>query len=461
MKKVLYGTTALVAAGLVAGEASAASGLKLGITGFYRNAIGGSFGNGPSTTHPGTGPQGQGTGITTSGLGNFDRQAVSMRQEIRINFTGQTTLDNGITVGVLVGLNGENVAKSGSTTQVNRAYADFSGKFGLVRVGEANSALVTDCVVDPGNVTSNFGVNSPNESFSDVGYAQSRNPISQNFGNPGAVNVANSPGGYFSTFGVAPMGSIGTCFGIEGKGNKVMYFSPSFGGLTFGVSFTPTGGQRRAGGGLSYGTDVTAPGPGNAGNNVLSVGVDYTHDFGGWNLTAGGGGEWAFTQYTPAGGQTTNRPSWYQAGLQIGFGHFAIGASGAYYVNYQHAGYASTTASGDDDGWVVSGGASYTIDAWSFGLQGEYGSYQQSAAAIIGTSAPGVNADNEKMWGISFNTAYALGPGISLEGQVAYTQANYGDLSAGGISVAVPNAVGVNANTVHSWEIDLGTAINF
>src|SRR5258706_11899372 len=211
MKKVLYGTTALVAAGLVAGEASAASGLKLGITGFYRNAIGGSFGNGPSTTHPGTGPLAQGTGITTSGLGNFDRQAVSMRQEIRINFTGQTTLDNGITVGVLVGLNGENVAKSGSTTQVNRAYADFSGKFGLVRVGEANSALVTDCVVDPGNVTSNFGVNSPNESFSNVGLA-----------------VADIKAGSFNiptTIGVAPVGSIGTCFGLESKGNKVVYFS--------------------------------------------------------------------------------------------------------------------------------------------------------------------------------------------------------------------------------------------
>ena len=324
MKKVLYGTTALVAAGLVAGEASAASGLKLGITGFYRNAIGGSFGNGPSTQTP----TASAAASSTAGLGNFDRQDVSMRQEIRINFTGQTTLDNGITVGVLVGLNGENVAKSGSTTQVNRAYADFSGKFGLVRVGEANSALVTDCVVDPGNVTSNFGVNSPNESFSDVGYAQVRNQTQ------GTANVATRLAAYFSTFGVAPMGSIGTCFGIEGKGNKIMYFSPSFGGLTFGVSFTPTGGQRRAGGGLSYGTDVTAPGPGNAGNNILSVGVDYTHDFGGWNLTAGGGGEWAFTQYTPAGGNTNNKPSWYQAGMQIGFGHFAIGASGAYYVNY-------------------------------------------------------------------------------------------------------------------------------
>src|SRR5215475_6561985 len=394
MKRVLYGTTALVAAGLAAGDTMAASGLKLGITGFYRNAIGGSFGNSPTSKF--LGPAG-----TTFGLGNFDRQNVSMRQEIRVNFTGTTTLDNGITVGVLVGLNGESVAKSGSTSQVNRAYADFSGKFGLVRVGEANSALVTDCVGDPGNVTSNFGVNSPNESFSNVGLAVLDDKA-------GGFNAAG-------TVGVAPVGSIGTCFGIESKGNKVMYFSPSFEGLTFVVSFTPTGGQRRGGGGLSYGTDVTAPGPGNAGNNIFSVGVDYSHDFGGWNLTAGGGGEWAFTQYTPAGGTSNNKPQWYQAGLQIGFGHFAIGASGAYYVNYAHAGYASTTASSSDDGWAVTAGASYTIDAWSFGLQGIYASYAQNANAILGTSAPGVSASNETMWGVSLNGAYALGPGISLE----------------------------------------------
>jgi len=71
MKKALYGTTALVAAGLVAGDASAASGLKLGITGFYRNAIGGTFGNSPTTQHFSTV-----AGVTTAGLGNFDRQNV-------------------------------------------------------------------------------------------------------------------------------------------------------------------------------------------------------------------------------------------------------------------------------------------------------------------------------------------------------------------------------------------------
>jgi predicted porin len=260
---------------------------------------------------------------------------------------------------------------------------------------------------------------------------------------------------------VAPIGSIGTCFGIENKGDKIMYFSPDFGGFNFGISYTPTGGQRRAGGGLSYGTDVTAPGPFNAGNNILSVGADYYHEFDGWTLTLGGGGEWAFTQYTPAGATTNSKPSWYQAGLQVGIGNFTIGASGAYYVNYAHAGYAATTATSGDDGWVVSGGASYTIDAWSFGLQGEYGSFQQSASAVLGTSAAGISADNEKMWGVSFNTAYALGPGISLEGQVAYTNANYGSLSTLGVSFPVPTVVGVNATQVHSWELDLGTAINF
>jgi hypothetical protein len=462
MKKALYGTTALIAAGLVAGEASAASGLKLSITGFYRNSIGGSIGNAPTSQHVAFSSGGAATSISTAGLGNFDRQSVSMRQEIRVNFTGQTTLDNGITVGVLVGLNGENVAKSGSSTQVNRAYADFSGKFGLVRIGEATGALGTDCVGDPGNVTSNFGVNSPNESYSNVGYAQRRNQFL------GTANVANSALGYHSTFGVAPMGSIGTCYGIESKGNKVQYYSPSFGGFTFGISFTPTGNARFAGGGLAYGTDVTAS-TGGAGNNILSIGFDYSHDFGSWNLTAGGGGEWAFTLYTPAGGNNTNKPSWYQGGLQVGFGHFAVGFSGAYYMNYSHAGYAATTAGADADGYVVTVGGSYTIDAWSFGLQGLFGHYNQGDVTVgnalsssLGVPISVSNVDPEKFWGASLNGAYALGPGISLEGQVAWTEANYGSAqTATGFSIPVPEIVGVDATTVHSWEFDLGTAINF
>ena len=108
---------------------------------------------------------------------------------------------------------------------------------------------------------------------------------------------------------------------------------------------------------------------------------------------------------------------------------------------------------------MVTAGGSYTIDAWSFGLEGLYASYQQSGAVITGN--PFATASNQTYWGISLNSAYALGPGISLEGQVAYTTTNYGNVSAFGFSIPVPAAVGVAASRVDSWEIDLGTAINF
>src|SRR6267142_4779936 len=107
MRKALYGTTALVAAAVVAGQADAASGLKLGISGYYRGSMGGTFG----TSNNAPGDPFTGTGL--AGRNNF-----AFRQEVRVNFTGSTTLDNGITVGVLVGINagGGNNTSSNTTT---------------------------------------------------------------------------------------------------------------------------------------------------------------------------------------------------------------------------------------------------------------------------------------------------------------------------------------------------------
>ena len=103
MKKVFLTTTALVAAGAAVSQPSAADGLKLGIAGFYRGAMGIETG-GDSFT---------GAGF---GLGDAGRTSGGFRQEIRLNFTGKTTLDNGLTVGVLVGINGENLFNVGNNT---------------------------------------------------------------------------------------------------------------------------------------------------------------------------------------------------------------------------------------------------------------------------------------------------------------------------------------------------------
>src|SRR5476651_540552 len=206
MKKALYGTTALVAAAFVAGQADAASGLKLGITGYYRGAIGASFGDNNSFGGD-------------DGTGTWGRGTVAFRQEVRVNFTGSTTLDNGITVGVLVGLNAGGADRAGSnvSARINRAYMDISGKFGQVRFGDANSAYQSMCVGDPGNVTANFGLNSPNESFSNAGRRMTSGATTHN------------PG----TFMPTAISGAGTCFGLETRSTKIIYFSPTFGGFNF------------------------------------------------------------------------------------------------------------------------------------------------------------------------------------------------------------------------------------
>ena len=433
MKKALYGTTALVAAAVVAGQADAASGLKLGITGYYRGAIGATFGDSN---------QGTTGGGTDHGAGLYGRNNVAFRQEVRVNFTGSTTLDNGITVDVLVGLNAGGANVSGPTNapaRINRAYMDVSGKFGQIRFGDANSAYQSMCVGDPGNVTANFGVNSPNESFSNAGHSKTE-------------------GGSLGTYMPTAVSGAGTCFGLETRSTKIIYFSPTFGGFNFAVSFAPDHVRSAGGSGGLGGTFGEGPVSGGAGSpfhDFLSAGVNFNHDFGGGiTLSAGVSGEWALggkTSNTSNANGVSNKPSMYQAGFQVGFGGgWAVGASGQYVVNYTNAGYGGfkNLASGaslsttTDDAYMITGGGSYTVDAVSVGLEGFYNHYDVSNG--------GPSISKAEYFGASLNAAYALGPGVSLEGQVAWTKAS-NDGSGSNL----------DAENVNSYEIDMGTVVNF
>jgi outer membrane protein OmpU len=420
MKRALCATTALVAAGLVAGQASAASGLKLGITGFYRGAIGVEFGDSNQVIGP-------------VGTGDWGRNNVAFRQEVRVNFTGETTLDNGLTFDVLIGLNagGANSSKSNAPARINRAYMDVGGKFGQVRFGDANSAYQSMCVGDPGNVTANFGLNSPNESFSNAGRFAPSVPT------PGPFAGA-------TVFMPTAVSGAGTCFGLETRSTKIMYFSPTFGGFNFAVSYAPSH-IRGAGGSGGTGGTVGLAGL----HNFLSVGANFTHDFGGVTLTAGASGEWALsgkTGSTDHAANSPNRPAIYQGGVQIAFGAFAVGASGQYVSNFVNAGYGNAIgfATTTDDAYMITAGGSWTMDAVSVGLQGLYNHYNLDGPF---TSPGGSTA---RYYGVSLNGSYALGAGISLEGQVAWTR------SANNLPVGIAHFGNVN-----SYEFDFGTAINF
>ena len=122
-------------------------------------------------------------------------------------------------------------------------------------------------------------------------------------------------------------------------------------------------------------------------------------------------------------------------------GPWKVGASGAYYANFPAMGYLAQFANPDDDAWVVTAGGSYTYGNWAFGLQGVYSQWGEFS-----------HATQETAWGVSLNTAYTWATGVVLEGQLAYTEAGYGD--AGAIT-------GRDIPPVHSWEVDFGTAITF
>jgi len=83
MKKVLLGSTALVAAGLIAGHAEAADGVKLSLGGYYRGVAGVMFDDFDGAA---------------AGLEDDLRNYV-FKQDVEVHFKGETTLDNGLTVG--------------------------------------------------------------------------------------------------------------------------------------------------------------------------------------------------------------------------------------------------------------------------------------------------------------------------------------------------------------------------
>src|SRR5436189_4516585 len=95
MKHVLLGTTALVAAGFVVGQAQAADPIKLQLGGFYGAAAGAEIG-----------------GNDAHGSASDNRQHYAFKNNVEVYFNGSTTLDNGLTAGVHIELEGNNSSKT-------------------------------------------------------------------------------------------------------------------------------------------------------------------------------------------------------------------------------------------------------------------------------------------------------------------------------------------------------------
>ena len=183
MKRVLLGTTTLVAAGAFAAGAAQADemmdeGINIGLSGYYNAAF-----------------------ISYSGDDDDGIGGQGVDQNVEMQLVGSTTLDNGITVGVSIDF------RPGSSDD---SQATLSGPFGTLAYGNFGSAARDIPGAPWGNAL--FNVN-------------------------GAWFAPQVGGGTVEWKGIDTGG--GDPSGFADKATKVAYFSPSFNGLSLGVSFAP------------------------------------------------------------------------------------------------------------------------------------------------------------------------------------------------------------------------------
>ena len=186
MKKLLLGTTALIAAGAFVGAAQAADDemmagpVTVGVAG-YMTAVVGFVSDGDDATRG---------------------QEVNHVYEIVVS--GSTTLDNGITVAVhgQLGTSGQ-YTDSEASRPFDETHITMSGSFGSLRIGRTESAAFNATVAAPG-----YGI--------------------------GGMLGVNYP--WFS----GGVGSINTYSGIGAEdAAKLVYTTPNFNGVTLGMSYAP------------------------------------------------------------------------------------------------------------------------------------------------------------------------------------------------------------------------------
>ena len=385
MKRLLGSTTALVGVGVIAAQASAAEPIKLMVGGFFREAYMVNFDD-----------DGEGE------LGN-ERNTDGFFNDAEIFFMGMTTLDNGLSVGARVELEGEDDAD-----QIDEAWIHFSGGFGEVRIGSNDEALVGACILPPGG-TDNFSAFSPNQ------WAANVSPFAPDF--PALTSNA-------------------VCIGVDDRedAQKIVYMTPVFGGFQLRVSYTPNGGDERHGDGVGPHLGMPTNADSESRHNVSVYGTyELTRET--WGLTAGLGASFeGHVEQQP--GPDQREQTFYQGGLNLTFGAFSIGGVFEYYDNLL-----SFKGGDDADGWVAGGGLAYDFDDFVLGAQYSHQSTEVDRA--------GGGNDDFTMDRALVTAIYPLGPGIDLDAEIAYTWIDTDPESADGV------------DDYQSLEIGLGTSIRF
>ena len=314
-----------------------------------------------------------------------DLDGVNIHQNGEIIFSPSVTLDNGMTFGINVQMEAANAGGGADGIDESYMYIE-SDTMGRLVIGSENSAGYALMTAAP---SVGFGINSPS---------------------PSAFHpTAFSPVG--TGLGRTAFGSAFTEVARNNDTARISYFTPSFNGLTIGVSYAPSGNTNVVNSGLVNRNAAT--------NDIFDIGMNYSQTFGNvdvelaarWGTgdagvasTSAAGPDGilgtADDVVTPAVTQPGDPETW-GVGARIGVAGFTFG--GSYAENETGAQFGI----GDNEGWSL--GVTYDLAGpWTVGFD----TYQGEATVATIASA-GFNTTDEY-------EAYQIGAERDLGAGVAW-----------------------------------------
>ncbi len=304
MRRVLLGTTALAACGLMTAPVQAADPIKLEVRGYFQAMI----------------IIGQiGRDVSPTGVGQSYRPE-NFKYEGEIWFTGTTKLDNGTSMGIRVELEAWSQSTgvsatnpTGTSQQIDEGYLFAFGDWGRIEFGSTDAASFKMVYSSPSALVG-WGFNDHNFWL---------------WGNN--FQASNGAGRGFTILGTGASQNVG----FSADANKLTYFTPRMAGLQVGMSYTPafsaTGStatcQFRFGGGNFN----NCPRNNNLWHNGIDIGANYLNKFGDVSVALYGGYATAGFDRGPAGAGNAPAPSIFgryktwAAGAQLGFAGFTLG----------------------------------------------------------------------------------------------------------------------------------------
>lgn len=296
---------------------------------------------------------------------------VDNKHNSEICVVGETTLDNGLTIGVNIQIE---AFSEGDSIDESYIYVQ-SPTAGQLIVGDEDNAAYLLHVTSP-----------------DGGM-----PVDS--GDLVKVRMFETGGGVLFD---SPLATTNLRLNDNDSG-KFTYITPRYAGFQAGVSYIPT--FEQAGG--DNNSALTKVGTGDGGRNSgqhdgVAVGLNYTNTFEGVGVQASGG--WMRAE-SFSGGANLNNSNLiaYNLGAQFSYAGFAVGGA---YVNVPQ-GQRTATTRFNGESWTV--GGNYTFGPYIVGITYMTG---------VNNKTTGGGMDRLEQGAIS--GTYVLGPGIRLVGGVFY-----------------------------------------